>query len=128
MHIFWAAVLCSIAFLWVAESIELAIGLPSIPSLEDAAPLANSECPQVSILFAGRDEADKLPGALATFLALDYPRYEVIAVDDRSSDGTRAILEAAAQKDARLKAVHVSALPDGWLGKPHALQQAYEHS
>ncbi|HEY6444352.1 MAG TPA: glycosyltransferase [Candidatus Acidoferrales bacterium] len=128
MHIFLATVLCTIAILWIAESVEIAFGLPTIPSLDNAAPLRDSECPQVSILFAGRDEADKLPGALATFLALDYPRYEVIAVDDRSNDGTRAILETAAQKDARLKAVHVSALPDGWLGKPHALQQAYEHS
>ncbi|HET7842142.1 MAG TPA: glycosyltransferase, partial [Terriglobia bacterium] len=124
MHVFWAALLCTVAILWIAESIEIATGLPSIPSLEDALPLKDSECPQVSILFAGRDEADKLPDALSTFLALDYPRYEVIAVDDRSIDGTRAILETAAQNDPRLKAVHVSALPGGWLGKPHALQQA----
>ena len=74
-----------------------------------------------------RDEAEKVPGALATFLALDYPRYEVIAVDDRSDDRTGAILETAARKDARLKAVHVS--PARRLaGKAARLQQAYEHS
>jgi glycosyl transferase family 2 len=117
-----------IAILWIAECVEIATGLPSIPSLNDADALKDSECPQVSILFAGRDEADKLPGALETFLALDYPRYEVIAVDDRSDDRTGAILEAAAQTDPRLKPVRVAILPDGWLGKPHALQQAYEHS
>jgi cellulose synthase/poly-beta-1,6-N-acetylglucosamine synthase-like glycosyltransferase len=128
LHVFFAALLCCIAILWIAEFIEIAIGVPSIPSLEDAAPLSNSECPQVSILFAARDEAGKLPGALATLLALDYPRYEVIAADDRSEDRTGAILQDAAQKDGRLKAVHISVLPDGWLGKPHALQQAYEHS
>jgi hypothetical protein len=61
-------------------------------------------------------------------LALDYPRYEVIAVDDRSEDATGAILEAAAKKDARLKPVRVNELPSGWLGKPHGLQQAYERS
>jgi glycosyltransferase involved in cell wall biosynthesis len=128
LHIFLAGLLCLIAIAWIVQFVEIAIGVSSIPSLEDAPPLEDSECPQVSVLVAGRDEADKLPGALATFLALDYPRYEVIAVDDRSADSTGAILQAAAQKDARLKAVRVASLPDGWLGKPHALQQAYEHS
>jgi cellulose synthase/poly-beta-1,6-N-acetylglucosamine synthase-like glycosyltransferase len=128
LHILLTGLLCLIAIAWIVQFVEIAIGVSSIPSLEDAPPLKDSECPQVSILVAGRDEADKLPGALETFLALDYPRYEVIAVDDRSEDSTGAILQAAAQKDARLKAVRVASLPDGWLGKPHALQQAYEHS
>jgi Glycosyl transferase family 2 len=128
LHIFGTALLWSVAILWIAEAIEIARGLPSIPSLESATPLEDSKCVRVSILFAARDEADKLPGALATFLALDYPRYEVIAADDRSEDRTGAILDAAAQSDARLKTVPIPSLPPGWLGKPHALQQAYERS
>ena len=52
----------------------------------------------------------------------------MIAVDDRSEDGTGAILEAAARKHARLKPVRVDSLPSGWLGKPHALERAYERS
>ena len=128
MHIFWTALLGLIAFLWVLASVDLARGVPSMPSLADVDPLADAECPRVSILFAARDEAEKLPGALHTFLALDYPDYEVIAVDDRSEDGTGAILEAAAGRDARLKRVRVDKLPAGWLGKPHALEQAYEHA
>jgi len=99
-----------------------------MPSLADAEPLPDAQCPMVSILFAARDEAENLPGALATFLTLDYPNYEVIAVDDRSEDGTGAILDAAANLDKRLKPVRVDALPPGWLGKPHALEQAYEHA
>ena len=82
----------------------------------------------MSILFAGRDEAEKLPGAIETMLSLDYPRYEVIAVDDRSDDATGAILAAAAKKDLRLKPARVDSLPSGWLGKPYALQQAYQRS
>ncbi len=99
-----------------------------MPSLADVDPLPDAECPSVSILFAARDEAEKLPGALATFLALDYPNYEVIAVDDRSEDATGAILKAAARRDTLLKCVRVDKLPAGWLGKPHALEQAYEHA
>ncbi|HUA01764.1 MAG TPA: glycosyltransferase [Candidatus Aquilonibacter sp.] len=128
MHIFWTALFGAIALLWIFESIALVRGVPSMASLANADPLPDARCPAVSILFAARDEAEKLPGALATFLALDYPRYEVIAVDDRSEDGTGAILEAAANLDRRLKRVRIDTLPAGWLGKPHALEQAYERS
>jgi hypothetical protein len=128
LHIFWTALFGLIAFGWIVGAIELALGVRTIPSLESVAPLKDSECPPVSILFAGRDEAEKLPGAIETMLALDYPKYEVIAVDDRSEDATGAILAAAARNDPRLKPGRVDTLPAGWLGKPHALQQAYERS
>lgn len=128
MHIFGTALLGFVTLFWIATAIDIARGVRTIPSLQDVAPRKDSECPPVSILFAGRDEAEKLPGALQTFLSLDYPRYEVIAVDDRSEDGTGAILGDAAKADTRLKVLRIASLPPGWLGKPHALQQAYEKS
>ncbi len=128
MHIFWTALLGLVALLWIAEAIDLARGVPSIPSINDVSPLADANCPAVSILFGARDEAQKLPQALETFLSLNYPRYEVIAVDDRSADATGAILAEGARRNARMKPVRIDSLPAGWLGKPHALQQAYEHS
>ncbi|MGA9883878.1 MAG: glycosyltransferase [Candidatus Acidiferrales bacterium] len=128
MHIFWTVLLGLVAILWIAEAIDLARGVPSIPSINDVSPLGDAHCPSVSVLFAARDEAEKLPHALETFLSLNYPRYEVIAVDDRSADATGAILAEGARRNARMKPVRVDSLPPGWLGKPHALQQAYEHS
>jgi len=128
LHILWTGLLGLIALGWIAGAIELARGVRTIPALESVAPVQDSECPSVSILFAGRDEAEKLPGAIETMLSLDYPRYEVIAVDDRSDDATGAILAAAAKKDLRLKPARVDSLPSGWLGKPYALQQAYQRS
>ena len=128
MHPFWTGLLGLTALLWVIEGVVLARGVPSIPSIKDVAPAADADCPTVSILFAGRDEAEKLPGALQTMLGLDYPRFEVIAVDDRSEDATAAILETAARKDSRLRPLCVHTLPPGWLGKPHALEQAYQMS
>ncbi|MGA8767394.1 MAG: glycosyltransferase family 2 protein, partial [Candidatus Acidiferrales bacterium] len=128
MHIFWMTVMGAVALAWIATVVDLSIGVRTIPWLRDAKPLEDRKCPSVSVLFAGRDEAEKMPDAIETMLALDYPRYEVIAVDDRSDDATGAILEAAAKKDARLKTVRVDSLPLGWLGKPHALEKAYEQS
>jgi hypothetical protein len=128
LHLLFTGLLGLAAFIWIVETIEIARGVPSLPRLADTAPLDSSRCPSVSILVAARDEAAKLPGALATFLAEDYPNFEVVAVDDRSEDATKTILEAAAHANTRLKYVRVDVLPEGWLGKPHGLQQAYEHS
>src|SRR6202522_721607 len=117
-----------VAISWLALAISAGFGVRKIPSVYSVAPLPDAECPTVSILFAARDEEEKLPGALATFLALDYPRYEVVAANDRAGDATGAILETAARDNARLKVVSISSLPAGWLGKPHAMQKAYERS
>ena len=80
------------------------------------------------MIFGARDEAEKLSSALTTLLALDYPRYEVIAVNDRSQDATGAILREFARKNERLKVADVTELPAGWLGKPHALTLGAERA
>ena len=128
MHWFWIGFLGLVAFIWSVQSIDLALGALSIPALKSVAPLNDAHCPSVSVLFAAREEAEKLPAALETFLALDYPKFDVIAVNDRSEDETEGILRRAAQRDLRLKVISISSLPAGWLGKPHALQEAYDHS
>jgi glycosyltransferase involved in cell wall biosynthesis len=128
VHYFLMAVMGAVALFWFFNVIDVARGVPKLKSLADAPPLADADCPTVSILFAARDEADKLPEALETMLAADYPRYEVIAVNDRSVDATREILESAARRDDRLKNTRVDSLPAGWLGKPHALQKGFERS
>ena len=128
MHWFWIGFLGLVALIWSVQSIDLALGALSIPALKSVAPLNDAHCPSVSVLFTARDEAEKLPAALETFLALDYPKFDVIAVNDRSEDATEGILRRAAQRDLRLKVISISSLPAGWLGKPHALQEAYDHS
>ena len=80
------------------------------------------------MIFAARDEQEKLPRAIKTLSTIAYPNLEIIAVDDRSKDKTPAILDAAARIDDRLRIIHLKELPQGWLGKPHALQNAYEVS
>ena len=78
--------------------------------------------PHVSVVLAARDEARHLGATLDTLRAQTYPSLEIVVVDDRSSDATGAIADAAAAADARIQVVHVESLPEGWLGKNHALQ------
>jgi glycosyltransferase involved in cell wall biosynthesis len=128
MHLFGLLVFGFIAFFWLTHGLRVAFGAFRLPWLRDFAPAANAECPRISLLFAARDEEERLPGALATLMEIDYPNLEVIAVDDRSNDATGRILDEFATAHPRLRVVHVAELSPGWLGKPHALQKAFESS
>lgn len=128
MHIFATAFLGLIALGWIVQAFRALRGLSRIPRLADVEPLAGVAAPRISVIFAARDEAEKLAPALASMLAQNYPDFEVIAVDDRSHDETPRILDEFARKHSRLKVVHVHELPEGWLGKPHALQSGYEQA
>jgi glycosyltransferase involved in cell wall biosynthesis len=69
------------------------------------------------------NEARHIEAALVTLLAQDYPDFEIVAIDDRSSDATGEINERLAAADSRVRPVRIETLPEGWLGKVHALQQ-----
>jgi cellulose synthase/poly-beta-1,6-N-acetylglucosamine synthase-like glycosyltransferase len=126
LHIFATTFYALLALFWIVSAIGTYRGMSSLPSLTGISPFAGPGFPRISILFAARDEAEKMPAAIASLLKLDYPNYEVIAVDDRSSDATGRILDDFAARDPRLRVIHVAELPKGWLGKPHALARAYE--
>jgi glycosyltransferase involved in cell wall biosynthesis len=128
MHVIGLVVSGLIALFWLTHGLRVAYGAIRLPWVKDFAPAADEDCPAISILFAARDEEEKLPAALATLMEIDYPNLEVIAVDDRSQDATGRILDEFAAAHPRLHVVHVAELPQGWLGKPHALQKAYEAS
>ncbi len=81
--------------------------------------------PRVSVLVPAKDEASQIGACVESILRQDYPELEVIAVDDRSADGTGAVLDEIAARDARVKVLRVrpAQLPAGWGGKNFALHR-----
>lgn len=84
--------------------------------------------PTVSVIVAARDESRSIEAALRSIADMDYPNLEVIAVNDRSTDGTDAIMERVAAEGSRIRVMHIRKLPEGWLGKCHALHQGVQRA
>jgi len=82
------------------------------------------DAPLISICVPARNEERNIRACVENLLAQDYPSFEVIVLDDRSSDGTAEILRQLAAQNDNLRIVSGSDLPAGWAGKPHALFQA----
>jgi cellulose synthase/poly-beta-1,6-N-acetylglucosamine synthase-like glycosyltransferase len=76
-----------------------------------------------SILVPCRDEAENVSELVATLGALDHPRYEVIFIDDNSTDGTGDLLRQSIVHQPFMKVISADPLPEGWMGKPWALSQ-----
>jgi glycosyltransferase involved in cell wall biosynthesis len=86
------------------------------------APLPNPP-PKISVLIPAKDEAGQIEKCVSSVLAQDYPNFELIVINDRSTDNTGRILDNLAAKDSRLRVVHLKegSLPTGWGGKSFAL-------
>lgn len=112
---------------WLAAGFELVRGALTMHRLDRYAPAHDDEeLPAFTIVAPARNEADTLEPAMRSLLALDYPRLEIVAVDDRSEDATGVLLDAF--DDPRLRVLHVEDLPPGWLGKNHALHLGAAHA
>jgi cellulose synthase/poly-beta-1,6-N-acetylglucosamine synthase-like glycosyltransferase len=111
----------AILLLLAAGTVLLALGNRRVPTLAALPPWEPTQhAPRVSIIVPARNEARGIGAAIATMLALDYPDFEVIVIDDRSTDGTAQALEAVPDPCRRLRRLGVTELPADWLGKNHA--------
>jgi chlorobactene glucosyltransferase len=79
--------------------------------------------PKVSILVPARNEEKNIKKCIESMLSQDYDDFEIIALDDSSTDNTFKILEKLAEKDKRIVAVRGKPLKEGWLGKNWACFQ-----
>jgi glycosyltransferase involved in cell wall biosynthesis len=116
--------LVAVAWLWrVAAGSR---GLPRIPDLlEDRFDVTPAGQPWITVIVPAKNEAPNVAECLRSLLAQDYANLRVIAVNDRSTDGTGKVMDTlAAISGDRLRVLHIVDLPAGWLGKVHAMAQA----
>lgn len=105
--------------------------LPRVPNLLDGtydAALQAVQWPSVTVIVPARNEENAIQASLESLLASDYPKQYIVAVDDRSTDTTGMRMDdvAATSGPDRLRVLHITDLPPGWLGKPHAMAMAVE--
>lgn len=135
MAYFWWITGTILALAWASRIIDAALGMPSVADVSrpewDRNPVLPSGNPRVSIIVPARNEEAEIENCLRSLLALDYDNYEVIAVDDRSSDRTGHIMDRLVSEREQnqtphtaLRVIHHSQLPPGWLGKTHAMWTA----
>jgi GT2 family glycosyltransferase len=115
-----------IALTWLWKVAAAAFGLPRVPNL--LLPQHNilpAGSPSITVIVPARNEAADIAATLHSLLAQDYPHLQIVAVNDRSTDETGVIItKIANQYPDKLRALHITELPPGWLGKTHALALA----
>jgi glycosyltransferase involved in cell wall biosynthesis len=137
MHYFHWIAGTILALGWFSRIVDAAIGMPSVANIStrewDRRLVATTEKvsgnPRVSIIVPARNEEQDIEQSLTRLLELDYNNYEVIAVNDRSTDRTGEIMERVAANRSvgttgRLRVIYHQELPSGWLGKTHAMWTA----
>lgn len=122
----WIALLGCVA--WFAQAGLLFLHLARLRTVALLDAPEPVEWPSISAIVPARDEARAIGDAVRTRLDDGYPELQVIVVDDRSTDATGAIADELAAEHGSVVAVHIEDLPEGWLGKTHALARGIEHA
>lgn len=132
---------------WVWQAVErwrhrkATAELRALPMAEvaDEAGAGDGTGPQLTVIVPACNEEEGIEATLRGLLASRGLRLQIVAVNDRSTDATGARMEAVAAEWAgllagqaaaghRLEVLHIPALPEGWLGKPHALAMGAERA
>jgi GT2 family glycosyltransferase len=119
---------------WLWQAVAALRGIPTLPDLTSPGtewpPLIPAEGPDVTVIVPACNEEESITATLHSLLASTAVRLQIVAVDDRSTDGTAARMDRvaaealAADCPHTLEVIHNCELPAGWLGKTHALALA----
>lgn len=115
-----------ILLVWLGVTVWLLVNSNKIEYLSALPVHEHFDYPSVAIIVAVRDEEYGLKAALTSVCNLDYPAYDIIVVNDRSTDGTATILSEVQAVHPNVQVITVDTLPGGWLGKNHALYKGYK--
>jgi len=121
--LYWITGLATTA-IWLVAVTQAVMNLSRIADImtPEWLPSDQVSLPWLTIVAPGRNEEAALEPALRSLAELDYPNFQVIALDDRSTDRTGAIMDrVASDSGGKIRVLHITELPAGWLGKTHAM-------
>lgn len=107
---------------WIIAPVVASIRMAQSTSLDDELSNPPDSPPLVSVIVPARNEAHNMEGCAHSLLASDYPNFEIIVVDDHSTDATGSLARAVAASDPRITVLDNPDLPPDWFGKQWACQ------
>ena len=114
-----------IGLFWLLLLVASYWGMPRELVIDESSPAdLPPNPPFVSVLVPARNEESNIVRCLESLLAQNYPNFEIIVANDRSTDKTEQIVREMAGRFPRLRLLNVNDLPEGWTGKTHALHLA----
>ena len=117
--------LISIALLTVVLAVAL-FNAATAPMLKKSISLKKHQ--RVSVLIPARNEESNISTCIEGFLSQDYDNFEILVLDDQSTDQTEAIIEKFSQEHPEVQSIRGKPLPAGWLGKNWACHQLSLHA
>jgi len=124
---------------WLKAAVGALRGMKTLPDLTQLDPNTLPEldlgtAPHMTVVVPACNEQEAIQATLRSLLGSNGIRLQIVAVDDRSTDRTGALMEQVAAEAQRsgsphtLQVIRNRALPDGWLGKPHAMHLAAQQA
>lgn len=119
------AILAGIFCLWAYFLAYMIKSFRQAPKLESFESTGAKGTPKVSVILPARNEERYVANCLDTLLAQDYSNFQIIAVNDSSTDRTGEIMQTYSDRDSRVIYVSAPPKPEGWVGKNWACYQGY---
>ena len=123
-----AIIMAGIFGVWVYFLAYMTKSFRQSPMLESLDRTSIMRFPQVSVILPARNEDQYIARCLDSLLGQDYPNFEIIAINDSSTDRTGEIIKAYAAKDSHIIHIDATPKPEGWTGKNWACYQGYLHA
>lgn len=120
-----AAIMAGVLGVWVYFLAYMSKSFRQSPTLESFDRTGMTRSPKVSVILPARNEEPYIARCLDSLLAQDYSNFEIIAINDSSTDRTGEIMKDYAARDFRMVHVNAPGKPEGWAGKNWACHQGY---
>ncbi len=117
-----------IFFVTLFVTLEVAIGISKMTNLKNIPMSLAGDTPKISVIVPACNEEKTVAKALESLLDQEYENFEIIVVNDRSTDNTNEVLDGLQKRYPQLRIITITDLPPGWLGKSNALRQGASYA